>query len=252
MKRAWPRVVILSFLLTLVLPSAAFAHVTVSPEEVQPGATQTFTVAVPTEKDIPTTGVSLRIPDGFEVSGVQSPPGGWRGGVEDGSVAWSGGEIGAGGFEITSPEGEVIPMGESQEFTFDARTPETPGTYAWPVSQSYEDGSVVKWSGPTDSEAPAPAVQVAAPEGTTPESAGHEHGSGGHEHGSGDHDHGAGDHEHAGDGQQNAVAQTGGNSNSPYMLLGVGVLAALAATTGLVVLRGRGRTPGNTGRRPRP
>lgn len=63
--RAWPRIVILSFLLTLAPPGVALAHVTISPEEVQPGATQTFAVIVPTEKDIPTTGVSLQIPDGF-------------------------------------------------------------------------------------------------------------------------------------------------------------------------------------------
>lgn len=235
MKRAWPRVLALGFLLTFVLPGAALAHVTVSPEEVQPGSTQTFTVVVPTEKEIPTTGVSLRIPEGFEVVGVRSPSDGWRGGVEDGSVAWSGGEIGAGGMEFTSPEGEVVSMGESQEFTFEARTPETPGAYAWPVSQTYKDGSVVKWAGPTDSEEPAPVVEVAGsgPEGTTRE-------GGGHEHGSGNHDHGAGNHEHAADGQ-GAASEDGGGPAFPYMLLGAGVLAAFAATTGLVVLRGRGR-----------
>lgn len=229
MNRAWPRVVILSFLLTLILPSAALAHVTVSPEEVEPGTTQMFTVSVPTEKDIPTTGVSLEIPEGFEVVGVTSPSGGWRGGVEDGSVAWSGGEIGATGIEITSPEGGVIPMGESQDFTFEAGTPESPGGYAWPVSQTYKDGSVVEWAGPADSEDPAPVVEVAAsgPEGTA-EGTGHEHGEG------------AGNHEHGTGEQENATASTGGGPVSSYMLVGIGVLAACAATAGIALLRGRG------------
>lgn len=245
MRRMWTRVMILSFLLTFVLPGAAFAHVTVSPEKVQPGAIQTFTVAVPTEKDIPTTGVSLRIPDGFEVVDVRSPSGGWRGGVEDGAVAWSGGEIGAGGIEITSPEGEVIPMGESQEFTFRARAPETPGAYKWSVSQTYEDGSVVRWAGPADSEQPAPFVRIAdsGPPSTASESAGH------HDHGSGQ-----GGHDHAADGEQNAAAPSGGGSAllaSPYVLLGVGVLVASAATAGLAILRGKDRASGTTGRRRR-
>ncbi len=238
MKRAWPRVVILSFLLTFVLPGAALAHVTVSPEEVEPGTIQTFTVLVPTEKDIPTTGVSLRIPDGFEVSGVQSPSGGWRGGGEDGAVAWSGGEIGAGGMEITSPEGQVIPMGESQEFTFEAKAPEAPGAYAWPVAQTYKDGSVVEWAGPTDSETPAPEIEVAPAsgrEGTTPDDAGHhDHGEG-----AGNHGHGSGGHEHAAGEEEDAAASAGGSPISPYALAGIGVLTAGAAIAGLAVIRGK-------------
>lgn len=243
MKRTWPHVAILSFLLTLILPSVAFAHVTVSPEEVQPGTTQTFTVVAPTEKDVPTTGISLRIPEGFEVTSVQSPPGGWRGGAEDGSVSWSGGEIGAGGIEITSPEGEVIPMGESQEFTFEASTPEAPDAYAWPVSQTYKDGSVVEWAGPNDSEKPAPVVQVAAggPESTAPKSAGHH-----------DNDEGAGSHGHAGGGGENAATRNAGDQGPPYALVGTGVLVACAATLGLVALRGRGGSSGNAGRRQGP
>ena len=234
---------VLSLLLTLALPGVAFAHVTVSPGEVQPGTTQTFTVVVPTEKDIPTTGVSLRIPDGFEVGSVRSPSGGWRGVAENGSVAWSGGEIGAGEMEITSPEGEVIPMGESQEFTFEARTPEAPGAYAWPTAQTYRDGSVVRWAGPADSEESAPFVTVVAsgPEASTPESAGHH----GHDEGAGNHDHGAG-------GRQNAAASATDNPVSAFVLVGIGVVVAGAATAGLAVLRSRGRASGTTGRRPGP
>ena len=65
-------------------------------------------------------------------------------------------EIGAGGTEITSPEGEEIQMGESEEFAFEARALEEPGEYAWAATQTYEDGSAVEWSGPVDSEKPAP------------------------------------------------------------------------------------------------
>jgi uncharacterized protein YcnI len=80
--------------------------------------------------------------------------------LEDSSVVWSRGEIGTGGTEITSPEGEEIQMGESGEFSFEARAPDEPGDYAWTTTQTYKDGSTVEWSGPTDSASPAPTVRV--------------------------------------------------------------------------------------------
>lgn len=120
-------------------------------------------------------------------------------------MAWSGGEIGTKGVGITSPEGEVIPTGESQEFTFRARTPESPCGYAWPASQTYKDGSVVEWAGPADSEDPAPVVEVATsgPESTASEATGHEPGEG-----TGAHDHGDGDHERGTDGEGILAATT--------------------------------------------
>lgn len=242
-------VVVSSFLLTLVLSGAAFAHVTVSPGQVQPGATQQFTAVVPTEKDIPTTEVRLEIPDGFEVVEVRSPGGGWRGAVQGGAVTWSGGEIGAGNLEITSPEGEVIPMGESEEFTFEARAPESPGSYAWPATQTYEDGSAVEWAGPSDSAAPAPIIEVVATgQESTSGDAGH------HDHGSGvAHEHGPGDHEHTTGGQE--AAASGSGPSSPFLLAGVGALVASTATVvGMAFLRNRDRAPattGRAGRRPR-
>lgn len=143
---------------------------------------------------------------------------------------------------MPGPEGEVIPLGESQEFTFEANPPEDPGAYAWPTSQTYKDGSVVEWAGPADSEESAPFVTVATsgPEGTTPEDAGY------HEH-----DEGAGNHNHGAGGQQNAAASTGDGPVSAYVLVGIGVLVACAATAGLAVLRIRGQAS-PTGRRPRP
>lgn len=237
---AWKKVAVWSFLLLFALPGVAFAHVTVSPERAQPGAIKEFTAVVPTEKDVPTTGVRLEVPEGFEVVGVGSPGGGWRGVVENGAVAWSGGEIGAGNMEITSPEGEVIPMGESEEFTFKARTPQEPGSYAWPTTQTYDDGSAVEWSGPTDSEAPAPTVEVVAsgPENAPANAGDHDHNPGAaHEHSPG-----AGDHEHPPNGAREAAASSGGPS-PPFVLAGVGVVVASAATVGAAFLRNKNRPP---------
>ena len=59
MRTAWFRMVLLSTILTLALTSVASAHVRVLPEEVPAGSFEVFTVRVPTEKDIPTTGVRV-------------------------------------------------------------------------------------------------------------------------------------------------------------------------------------------------
>lgn len=151
--------VFLSACLLLIVSGVAWAHVEVSPGEVEPGATRTFTVSVPTEKDIPTTRVSLQIPQGVEVGSVDAPSG-WQGAVEGGSIVWSGGEIGA---------------GESQEFAFEATLPDRAGTYAWPASQTYQDGSVVEWAGAPDSDEPAPVVEVGSHGGSHDEGESHGH-----------------------------------------------------------------------------
>jgi uncharacterized protein YcnI len=68
---------------------------------------------------------------------------------EEGGVVsaftWSGGEIGA---------------TEFQQFDVQGQTPEEPGDYPWSAFQTYEDGEVIEWTGPEDSEEPASVVRV--------------------------------------------------------------------------------------------
>lgn len=135
MRRALLRTMVLSVLLTLAVSGVAWAHTTVSPEEVSAGATETFTVNTPGEKEIPIVEEKVEVPEGFEVSSVDSPDG-WQGSIEGGSIVWSGGEIAE---------------GEEQEFTFEAQTPDQTGEYAWSAFDTYEDGSVSEWSGPEGS-----------------------------------------------------------------------------------------------------
>jgi uncharacterized protein YcnI len=164
MRTAWFRVAVLSVLLTLAVTSVASAHVRVLPEEVPAGTYEVFTVRVPTEKDIPTTGVRVEVPEGFTISRVQPVPG-WDYDLEeeDGvvrAITWSGGEI-----------GET----EFQQFDIQGQTPEEPGEYPWRAFQTYQDGSVVEWIGPEDSEEPASVVSVT--EGGTNDSAVQQSGS---------------------------------------------------------------------------
>lgn len=41
-----------------------------------------------------------------------------------------------------------------------AKTPKETGEFSWRAFQAYEDGSVVEWTGPPDSEEPASVVKV--------------------------------------------------------------------------------------------
>ena len=149
MRTAWFRIVLLSMILTLALTSVASAHVRVLPEEVPADSFEVFTVRVPTEKDVPTTGVRVEVPEGFEISRVEPVPG-WDYDLEEeaglvSAITWSGGEI-----------GET----EFQQFDVQGRTPKETGDYPWEAFQTYEDGSVVEWVGPEDSEEPASVVRV--------------------------------------------------------------------------------------------
>ncbi len=121
-----------------LLPVFASAHATVRPSEVGVGAYQTFTLSVPTEKEIATTEVRLLIPEGLESVRPNVKPG-WNiqivksGEGDDASVTqiiWSGG---------------LIPADQRDEFFFSTKIPLAPTTLRWNAYQTYEDGSVVSW-----------------------------------------------------------------------------------------------------------
>lgn len=122
------------FVLLGLSVSTASAHVTVKPGEVATSTYQVFTVSVPNEKDIPTTGVRLVVPETItNVTPTQKA--GWDIEVkEDGDrtseISWKGGEVAD---------------GTRDEFTFSAKTPAEVGSVNWKAYQTYSDGSVVAW-----------------------------------------------------------------------------------------------------------
>lgn len=211
MRTLLPRVALACVLISLAVSAPAWAHVTVSPEEVSAGDYETLTVSVPTEKEVPTTEIRVEVPEGFLLSGVQPVPGWENTFEEDGGVVKA----------VTFSGGEIGPQ-EFQQFLVQAQAPEEPGEYLWRAVQTYEDGSVVEWTGAPDSEEPAPLVEV-----VSGASAGH------HESGSGHH--GGGEHQEAGD-EAKVLADTGGTSLAVYAGLGVVglLLAALLARRLLV------------------
>lgn len=117
------------------------AHVVVNPTEATTATYQTFTVSVPVEKDQPTVGLKLQIPQGVQFVTPTVKPG-WTittdktGTGEDAvvkSITWSEGAIGA---------------DLRDEFTFSAKTPDAASELRWKAYQTYQDGTVVSWDQP--------------------------------------------------------------------------------------------------------
>lgn len=118
--------------------SQAIAHVTVKPAEVKVASYQTFTVSVPVEKDVPTTGIRLIIPEGVNGVTPNVKPG-WK--IETKKATVDGEEKVT---EIIWSNG-TVPAGLRDEFLFSAKTPAEEGKLAWKAYQTYSDGSVVSW-----------------------------------------------------------------------------------------------------------
>lgn len=144
---------VLAVLAALVTASAASAHAKMSPPVALAGQGQVFTLAVPTEKEnATTTTVELTPPSGFSIDSFFPTPGWTRSVEQSGSgesavvtkVTWKGGSV---------------PTGEDAAFSFLGRTSGS-GDYTFSVRQIYSDGSVVDWSGPEASDAPAPVVEA--------------------------------------------------------------------------------------------
>lgn len=138
----------------LVSAVAASAHARVSPAVSVSGKLQLYSLAVPTEKEnLTTTKIVMTVPSGFGIDSFAPPPPGWHQQVrQTGSgdsavvtqVTWTGGHT---------------PTGQDSLFQFLAQ-PAANRTYTFHVQQTYSDGSIVNWSGPESSAAPAPTIQA--------------------------------------------------------------------------------------------
>src|ERR1700733_1296297 len=137
----------------LVAVSAASAHARVSPPVSLAKELQLYSLAVPTEKEnLKTTKIVLTVPKGFGIDSFVPAPGWTQQLQQTGSgdsavvqkVTWTGGSV---------------PTGEDSLFQFLAQ-PASSGTYTFRVQQTYSDGSIVDWSGPESSAAPAPTIEA--------------------------------------------------------------------------------------------
>ncbi|MDX6401403.1 MAG: hypothetical protein QOF27_2009 [Gaiellaceae bacterium] len=140
-------------LAALTFAASAFAHARISPPVALAKDSQVYTLAVPTEKEnAKTTSIELTLPAGFSIDSFV-PAAGWRRAVQSTgpgeaavitTVTWTGGSV---------------PTGEDAAFSFLALA-NASRTYTFSVRQTYSDGSVVDWSGPESSDAPAPTLKA--------------------------------------------------------------------------------------------
>jgi uncharacterized protein YcnI len=138
----------------LALAATASAHARVSPAVSVSGQLQLYSLAVPTEKaGVKTTKLVFTVPSGFGIDSFVPPPPGWHQ-----SVASHGSGDDAVVTKVTWTGGHT-PTGEDSLFQFLAQ-PAANKTYTFAVQQTYSDGSIVNWTGPEDSAAPAPTIQA--------------------------------------------------------------------------------------------
>jgi uncharacterized protein YcnI len=154
----------------LALAPAAGAHVTLQPEEAPAGGFTRLDVRVPNERDnAGTTKVDVQFPPGFLFVSYEPVPG-WDTEVKmrklDKPVEQFGEQITEEVGRITF-SGGVIRPGEFQDFGLSLGVPEgKPGSMlTFKALQTYDNGEVVRWIGPPDSEEPAPQVELTAAEG---------------------------------------------------------------------------------------
>lgn len=154
--------------LTLLLPAAAQAHVTVQPSEAPAGGFTVLDVRVPNERDnANTTKVDVQFPPGFAEVSYQAVPG-WSAKVIKEKLAkpvqTDDGPVTEGVSEIIWSGGAIAP-GQFQDFPLSVEIPDEAGkALTFKALQTYDNGEVVRWIGPPESEEPAPQVMVTAAE----------------------------------------------------------------------------------------
>jgi uncharacterized protein YcnI len=150
----------------LVLVPVASAHVTVNPDAVPAGSFSRFAVRVPNERpDADTTKIVLRLPEGLDFISFQPKPG-WERTVTTEKLAKpvtdDEGETVTDRIATVTWEGGKIAPGEFDEFGLSAKVPDKQTVLAFPATQTYSNGEVVRWIGAPGSDTPAPRVTLTA------------------------------------------------------------------------------------------
>src|SRR5699024_7488488 len=122
----------------VLIPSRAscIRNVTVHPEESSTDAWEKYSVRIPVEKDMNTTEVELKAPEGINIVSVM-PKDNWDYELEQdedeniSAITWTATDDGIGPNEFV-------------EFYFVAANPSETGEFSWDAFQTYEDDSVVE------------------------------------------------------------------------------------------------------------
>ena len=138
------RVLGLAVFAVVAIPAIASAHVSVQPRASKPGAEETYTVRVPTEKAVSTTTVELEVPDGVTILKVDDIEGATHVEKKTGdritTITWT---------------KEIKPR-ESAQLTFKARNPANGDKLTWKIKQKYADDTSSDWTPATTLNAADP------------------------------------------------------------------------------------------------
>ncbi|HEY4391951.1 MAG TPA: YcnI family protein [Paenibacillus sp.] len=157
-----------SALFFILFVGSASAHVTVSPNSSAPGSWETYSIKIPSEKDLPTTKVALKVPEGFDFKQYQPVP--------DWKVELTKDESGKITTVTWSANKDGIGPGEFQQFAFVGKNPDNEADLAWDAFQYYSDGSIVEWTGTEGSDKPHSITKITNdPQAGGAMSQGHDH-----------------------------------------------------------------------------
>jgi uncharacterized protein YcnI len=144
-------------------PSAA-AHVSIKASTLRAGSFAGFAIHVPNERDrASTVKVTVRMPAGLAFVTVP-PKEGWRVAVAterlDRPIVVCGERVTERVTSVTWSRGVIRP-GQSGEFAVSAKLPDNAGRQlVFPAVQTYSNGEVVRWLGPTGGDQPAPRLRI--------------------------------------------------------------------------------------------
>lgn len=165
-------ILLLCFAAVTLFAGVASAHVTVYPSETSQGSYEKFTVRVPSEKDIATVKVEVKIPAEAEISRFEPKPG-WKYDLTKDAAS---GKITS---VLWTAEGSGLTSTEFGEFNMQGKVGSNASQIVWKAYQTYQDGSVVEWTGAPGSDKPASVTQVKAkPAGASADSHGNGAGPG--------------------------------------------------------------------------
>ena len=155
--KTWSMVLIFCMLSMIYVAGIASAHVTVLPKDTTQGSYEVITVRVPSEKDVPTVKIEVKIPEGVEITGFEPKPE-WNYKLTQDvsgkitSVIWT-------------AEGNGLSSTEFGDFKMQGKIGSQSSEIVWKAYQFYQDGSKEEWTGAPGSDTPAPVIQV-KPKGT--------------------------------------------------------------------------------------
>ena len=146
------RVRIAAVVAMLVLPAFAHAHVSITPRASTHGATEKYTVRIPSEGKVATVAAEMDVPEGVIVEVLQSPVG-WKHEVKRAddrivSVIW----------HVNVPPGEFV------DVAFVARNPRQGARIVWGLRQRFADGTSENWTVDQKGQTrPTAVTQLSAP-----------------------------------------------------------------------------------------